>query len=120
MLEIFKAEFDGAVAEGGLFLLTMHPHIIGHRSRIALLAELIRAHEERGRRLVRHPRGGRALLQGERPMSGTGHEGPSVIEQLAAYVAAESFDKLPDADGARRPPGHPRHAGRDARRRRWR
>jgi len=42
VLEIFKAEFDGAVAEGGLFLLTMHPHIIGHRSRIALLEELIR------------------------------------------------------------------------------
>ncbi|HEV8640649.1 MAG TPA: polysaccharide deacetylase [Methylomirabilota bacterium] len=41
VLEIFRAEFDGAVAEGGLFLLTMHPHIIGHRSRIALLAELI-------------------------------------------------------------------------------
>jgi peptidoglycan/xylan/chitin deacetylase (PgdA/CDA1 family) len=41
VLEIFKAEFDGAVAEGGLFLLTMHPHIIGHRSRIWLLAELI-------------------------------------------------------------------------------
>jgi len=41
VLEIFKAEFNGAAAEGGLFLLTMHPHIIGHRSRIALLAELI-------------------------------------------------------------------------------
>ena len=41
VLEIFKAEFDGAVAEGGLFLLTMHPHIIGHRSRIALLEALI-------------------------------------------------------------------------------
>jgi len=41
VLEIFKAEFDGAAAEGGLFLLTMHPHIIGHRSRIWLLAELI-------------------------------------------------------------------------------
>jgi len=41
VLEIFRAEFDGALAEGGLFLLTMHPHIIGHRSRIALLAELI-------------------------------------------------------------------------------
>ena len=42
VLEIFKAEFDGARAEGGLFLLTMHPHIIGHRSRIAMLEELIR------------------------------------------------------------------------------
>jgi peptidoglycan-N-acetylglucosamine deacetylase len=42
VLEIFKAEFDGAVAEGGLFLLTMHPHITGHRSRLWLLEELIR------------------------------------------------------------------------------
>jgi peptidoglycan-N-acetylglucosamine deacetylase len=42
VLEIFRGEFDGARAEGGLFLLTMHPHIIGHRSRIALLEELIR------------------------------------------------------------------------------
>ncbi|KAA2214861.1 polysaccharide deacetylase family protein [Teichococcus oryzae] len=39
--EIFRAEFDGAYAEGGTFLLTMHPHIIGHRSRIALLERLI-------------------------------------------------------------------------------
>jgi len=41
VLEIFTAEFDGACAERGLFLLTMHPHIIGHRSRIALLERLI-------------------------------------------------------------------------------
>ncbi len=39
--EIFRAEFDGAREEGGLFLLTMHPHIIGHRSRLPLLARLI-------------------------------------------------------------------------------
>jgi peptidoglycan/xylan/chitin deacetylase (PgdA/CDA1 family) len=39
--EIFRAEFDGALAEGGVFLLTMHPHIIGHRSRIVLLDRLI-------------------------------------------------------------------------------
>jgi hypothetical protein len=31
-----------AYAEGGLFQLTMHPHIIGHRSRIMILEELIR------------------------------------------------------------------------------
>lgn len=42
VLDIFKREFDGAVAEGGLFLLTMHPHIIGHRSRIVVLDELVR------------------------------------------------------------------------------
>jgi hypothetical protein len=40
-LEIFKAEFDGAYAEGGIFQLTMHPHHIGHRSRIAMLEALI-------------------------------------------------------------------------------
>ena len=47
VLEIFKAEFDGAYEERGLFLLTMHPHIIGHRSRMMILEELIqhiRAH----------------------------------------------------------------------------
>ena len=42
VLEIFKAEFDGALAEGGLFLLTLHPHISGHRSRMPVLEELIR------------------------------------------------------------------------------
>jgi peptidoglycan/xylan/chitin deacetylase (PgdA/CDA1 family) len=39
--EIFRGEFDGAHAEGGLFLLTMHPHVIGHRSRIAMLDRLV-------------------------------------------------------------------------------
>jgi peptidoglycan/xylan/chitin deacetylase (PgdA/CDA1 family) len=41
VLEIFQAEFDAAHAEAGLFLLTMHPHIIGHRSRLALLDALV-------------------------------------------------------------------------------
>ncbi len=40
--EIWRREFDGAYAERGLFLLTMHPHIIGHRSRLSVLDELIR------------------------------------------------------------------------------
>ena len=47
--EIFTAEFEGAFAEGGLFLLTMHPHVIGHRSRIALLERLIRTIKGRGK-----------------------------------------------------------------------
>ncbi|MDE0691619.1 MAG: polysaccharide deacetylase [Gammaproteobacteria bacterium] len=42
VLEVFRREFDGAYAEGGLFLLTMHPHITGHRSRIQVLEELVR------------------------------------------------------------------------------
>ena len=46
--EIFRAEFDGAWQEGGLFLLTMHPHIIGHRSRIGVLERLIRTMKTRG------------------------------------------------------------------------
>lgn len=46
--EIFRAEFDGAWEEGGLFLLTMHPHIIGHRSRLPLLDRLIGHMKQRG------------------------------------------------------------------------
>jgi peptidoglycan-N-acetylglucosamine deacetylase len=42
VLDIFRREFDRAYAEGGLFLLTMHPHVIGYRSRISILEELIR------------------------------------------------------------------------------
>ncbi len=41
VLEIFKREFEGAYAEGGLFLLTMHPHYIGHHSRMQILDELV-------------------------------------------------------------------------------
>jgi peptidoglycan/xylan/chitin deacetylase (PgdA/CDA1 family) len=41
VLDIWKDEFDLAFEEGGLFLLTMHPHIIGHRSRILMLQKLI-------------------------------------------------------------------------------
>jgi peptidoglycan/xylan/chitin deacetylase (PgdA/CDA1 family) len=39
--EVWRLEFDGAYVEGGLFLLTMHPHIIGHRSRMSILDELV-------------------------------------------------------------------------------
>ena len=42
VLDIFRREFDQAWAEGGLFVLTMHPHVIGYRSRIFILEELIR------------------------------------------------------------------------------
>ena len=42
VLDIFQREFDAAYEEGGLFLLTMHPHVIGYRSRMFILEELIR------------------------------------------------------------------------------
>lgn len=46
--EIFRAEFDGAWEEGGMFILTMHPHVTGHRSRLPLLARLIAHMKARG------------------------------------------------------------------------
>ncbi|MGE6741826.1 polysaccharide deacetylase family protein [Allorhizobium pseudoryzae] len=46
VLDIFKREFDRAYKEGGLFLLTMHPHVTGYRSRIFILEELIRHIQE--------------------------------------------------------------------------
>ena len=42
VLDIFRREFDAAYAQGGLFLLTMHPHVISYRSRLFILEELIR------------------------------------------------------------------------------
>lgn len=39
--EVFQSEFDVAYEEGGLFLLTMHPHLMGHRSRAAMLERLV-------------------------------------------------------------------------------
>jgi peptidoglycan-N-acetylglucosamine deacetylase len=41
VFKIYKAEFDGAYADGTVFILTMHPHITGHRSRIVQLDNLI-------------------------------------------------------------------------------
>jgi peptidoglycan/xylan/chitin deacetylase (PgdA/CDA1 family) len=41
LLEIWRDEFDAARAGGGFFQLTMHPHVIGHRSRLVVLRELL-------------------------------------------------------------------------------
>ncbi len=41
VLQVYKDEFDIAYQEGTTFVLTMHPHYIGHRSRIVILRELI-------------------------------------------------------------------------------
>ncbi len=48
VLDIFKAEFDGAWEERGLFLLTLHPHISGHRSRMPVIERLIQHAKARG------------------------------------------------------------------------
>lgn len=49
VLDIFRREFDQAFDEGGLFLLTMHPHVIGYRSRLFILEELIAHMKSRGK-----------------------------------------------------------------------
>jgi peptidoglycan/xylan/chitin deacetylase (PgdA/CDA1 family) len=48
VLEIFLREFDAAYEAGGLFQLTMHPHIITPRSRIWILEEVIRHAQAKG------------------------------------------------------------------------
>lgn len=48
LTQIWKDEFDAAYAANGVFQLTLHPHIIGHRSRLIVLEELmeyIRSHD---------------------------------------------------------------------------
>ena len=49
VLDIFRRELDAAYEEGGIFQLTMHPHIIGYRSRIWILDELIRHAKAKGK-----------------------------------------------------------------------
>jgi peptidoglycan/xylan/chitin deacetylase (PgdA/CDA1 family) len=38
---VWKAEFDGAYEERTTFILTMHPHYIGHRARLRMLEQLV-------------------------------------------------------------------------------
>jgi len=42
VFDVFRRELDAAYEDGGLFQLTMHPHVIGYRSRIWIIEELIR------------------------------------------------------------------------------
>ncbi len=41
MFAIWRDEFDAAHEEGTLFILTMHPQVIGHRHRIRMLDRLV-------------------------------------------------------------------------------
>lgn len=67
LLQVYIDEFDKAYEEGTMFLLTTHPHIIGHRSRILILEELIShiqsvgnvwfaTHEQMARYVLEHAR----------------------------------------------------------------
>lgn len=48
VFRIFQRELDAAWAEGGLFQLVMHPFVIGYRSRIWILEQLIEHARARG------------------------------------------------------------------------
>jgi peptidoglycan-N-acetylglucosamine deacetylase len=41
IMQTFKDDFDVAYKEGTMFMLTMHPHITGQRTRIGQLEDLI-------------------------------------------------------------------------------
>jgi peptidoglycan/xylan/chitin deacetylase (PgdA/CDA1 family) len=48
VFDIFRREFEAAYEEGGIFQLTCHPHMIGYRSRIWIIEELIRLAKAKG------------------------------------------------------------------------
>lgn len=48
VFDVFRREFEAAYEEGGLFQLTCHPHIIGYRSRLWMIEELIRLAKAKG------------------------------------------------------------------------
>jgi peptidoglycan-N-acetylglucosamine deacetylase len=48
VFDIFRRELEAAHAEGGIFQLTMHPHISGYRSRVWILEEIIRHAKQLG------------------------------------------------------------------------
>jgi peptidoglycan-N-acetylglucosamine deacetylase len=48
ILHVWIDEFDRAWEEQTMFLLTMHPHLIGHRSRLVILEQLIEYIRDKG------------------------------------------------------------------------
>jgi peptidoglycan/xylan/chitin deacetylase (PgdA/CDA1 family) len=49
VFDIWRRELEAAHAAGGIFQLTMHPHVIGYRSRVWIVEELIRHAKALGR-----------------------------------------------------------------------
>ena len=46
--DIFLREIDMTAVESGLYVLTMHPHHIGHRSRVTIIEDVINAAKAKG------------------------------------------------------------------------
>ena len=41
LFQLYREEFDGAYEDGTLFVLTLHPHVVGHRAPMRYLNELV-------------------------------------------------------------------------------
>jgi len=41
LFQLYREEFDGAYEEGTTFVLTLHPHVVGHRAPMRYLEELV-------------------------------------------------------------------------------
>jgi hypothetical protein len=77
VMQVWIDEFDKAWEEGTMFLLTMHPHVSGHRSRIVALEGLIAHMQAKGgvwfatredaARYVREQAGMDSLTHSEQP-----------------------------------------------------
>ncbi|TIO74087.1 polysaccharide deacetylase [Mesorhizobium sp.] len=48
VLAVFLREFEGAHRDADIFQLTLHPHVIGYRSRLWIVEELIRSAKAKG------------------------------------------------------------------------
>jgi len=46
--QVWMDEYDKALEEGSMFILTNHPHISGHRSRVVALEMLIQHIKQKG------------------------------------------------------------------------
>ena len=103
--DIFFREFERAYEEGGLFLLTMHPHVTGYRSRIWILEKLLAEITQSAGRVGGHSRGNRRLRQsGVRPREDSLRAHAIVGLGCGVLPAGEPQQHRRCAGRSRRPP----------------
>jgi peptidoglycan/xylan/chitin deacetylase (PgdA/CDA1 family) len=87
ILRIWRDEFDLAYHEGGLFQLTLHPHVSGHRSRIGMLAGLLEHIASKSDVwYATHADVARYVLQAAAPAEATGQAGNDSVGQQAREI----------------------------------
>ena len=119
VLDIFRRELDAAWEEGGIFQLTMHPHIIGYRSRIWIVDELIRHAKSKGKVWFATHEEVAALRQGARGMSKTPKSRSSPAARAASAAAARSSSRRAATTSRWSTCSSPRWSAPRARSRRW-